>query len=42
MSGLENLFEFLGEANHRDRTQTQFCQFRAGGIQLAFAAINDN
>ena len=37
-----NFFEFLGQSNDGQAAQPEFCQFRASGIQLPLAAVNQD
>ena len=37
-----NFFEFLGEADDWDLRKVEFGEFFAGGVELAFAAVDQD
>ena len=41
-AGAEDFFVFLGEADDGDVGEAEFGEFRAGGVELAFAAIDED
>jgi hypothetical protein len=38
----ENFFVFLGEADDGDVGEAEFGEFSAGGVELAFAAVDQD
>ena len=37
-----DFLEFLGQADHRDLAEAEFGKFGAGGVELAFTAIDQD